>query len=228
MRVNLSLLRRYRPEMPASAEDACALLEDLGIEVKRLQRSPDGDVATLELLANRGDHHCYVGIARELGGRLERPTPAPPSSEPAPEPSAAPAVETATCLAFGIGRCTLDDANPGLLPEEWRDALALNDEHTGLLAVDAANVVGREIGQPLHVYDADRVTGPLRVRLSDEGEPADLLDSDEPVPLPAGLTVVADDEGVVAVAGVMGTRRTAVTATTRRLLVESGLFDPVA
>ncbi|MCW8221263.1 B3/B4 domain-containing protein, partial [Streptomyces griseolus] len=109
-----------------------------------------------------------------------------------------------------------------------RDALALNDEHTGLLAVDAANVVGREIGQPLHVYDADRVTGPLRVRLSDEGEPADLLDSDEPVPLPAGLTVVADDEGVVAVAGVMGTRRTAVTATTRRLLVESGLFDPVA
>lgn len=228
MRVNLSLLRRYRPEMPDSSEDACALLEDLGIEVKRLQPSPDGDVATLELLANRGDHHCYVGIARELGGRLERPTPAPPSSEPAPEPSAAPAVETATCLAFGIGRCTLADADPGRLPEEWRDALALNDEHTGLLAVDAANVVGREIGQPLHVYDADRVSGPLRVRLSDEGEPADLLDSDEPVPLPAGLTVVADDEGVVAVAGVMGTRRTAVTATTRRLLVESGLFDPVA
>ncbi|MET9810708.1 phenylalanine--tRNA ligase beta subunit-related protein [Streptomyces halstedii] len=226
--MNLSLLRRYRPEMPDSSEDACALLEDLGIEVKRLQPSPDGDVATLELLANRGDHHCYVGIARELGGRLERPTPAPPSSEPAPEPSAAPAVETATCLAFGIGRCTLADAGPGRLPEEWRDALALNDEHTGLLAVDAANVVGREIGQPLHVYDADRVSGPLRVRLSDEGEPADLLDSDEPVPLPAGLTVVADDEGVVAVAGVMGTRRTAVTATTRRLLVESGLFDPVA
>lgn len=228
MRVNLSLLRRFRPELPASARSACEVLEDLGIEVKRLQETPQGDVVTLELLANRGDHHCYLGIARELGGRFEAPTPLPAQAPLTADEAAAPVVGTPTCLAFGVARCTLADGDGARLPEEWADALRLNDEYTGLLAVDAGNVVGREIGQPLHVYDADRLAGSLRVRLSAEGETAQLLDSDAPVPIPAGLTVVADDEGIVAVAGVMGTRRTAVTESTRRLLVESALFDPVA
>ncbi|MFV2120348.1 phenylalanine--tRNA ligase beta subunit-related protein, partial [Streptomyces sp. Act-28] len=230
MRVNLSLLRRYRPELPASARSACEVLEDVGIEVKRLQETPQGDVATLELLADRGDHHCYAGIARELGGRFEVPPPLPPQEPLTPDGTTAPVVDAPTCLAFGVARCTLadGDGDGGRLPEEWAEALRLNDEHTGLLAVDAGNVVGREIGQPLHVYDADRLVGPLRVRLSEEGETARLLDGDEPVPIPAGLTVVADDEGIVAVAGVMGTRRAAVTESTRHLLVESALFDPVA
>ncbi|WP_189531515.1 phenylalanine--tRNA ligase beta subunit-related protein [Streptomyces roseolilacinus] len=226
--MSLSLLRHYRPQLPASTRSACEVLEDVGIEVKRLQETPRGEVLTLELLANRGDHHCYAGIARELGGRFEVPTPLPPQATLTADEAPAPVVDTPTCLAFGVARCTLADGDGSRLPEEWAEALRLNDEYTGLLAVDAGNTVGREIGQPLHVYDADRLVGPLRVRLSEEGETARLLDGDEPVPIPAGLTVVADDEGIVAVAGVMGTRRAAVTDSTRHLLVESALFDPVA
>ncbi|WP_030542853.1 phenylalanine--tRNA ligase beta subunit-related protein [Streptomyces albus] len=228
MRVSLALLRRHRPQLPASARSACEVLEDVGIEVKRLQETAQGDVVTLELLANRGDHHCYAGIARELGGRFEVPTPLPPLAPLTADESAAPVVDTPTCLAFGVARCALAEGDGARLPDEWADALRLNDEYTGLLPVDAGNLVGREIGQPLHVYDADRLAGPLRVRPSAEGETVLLLDADAPVAIPAGLTVVADDEGIVAVAGVMGARRAAVTESTRRLLVESALFDPVA
>ncbi|MEU2184539.1 phenylalanine--tRNA ligase beta subunit-related protein [Streptomyces thermolilacinus] len=226
--MSLSLLRGYRPELPAASRAACEVLEDVGIEVKRLQDTPRGEVLTVELLANRGDHHCYLGLARELGGRFEAPTVLPPLAPLATSDAPAPLVTTDTCLAFGVARVDLADADPARLPEEWAEALALNGEHTGLLAVDAGNVTGREIGQPVHVYDADLLSGPLRVRLSEEGETAVLLDADEPVVLPAGLTVVADDEGVVAVAGVIGARRAAVTDSTRALLVESALFDPAA
>ncbi|WP_437025633.1 phenylalanine--tRNA ligase beta subunit-related protein [Streptomyces sp. enrichment culture] len=226
--MSLPLLRRYRPELPTPARAACEVLEDVGIEVKRLQDVPEGEVLTVELLANRGDHHCYLGLARELGGRFEAPTGLPPLAPLDDAVTPPPAVGTDTCLAFGVARCDLADADPARLPEEWASALGLNEEHTGLLGVDAGNVTGRELGQPVHVYDADLLAGPPRVRLSAEGETVVLLDSDEPVRLPAGLTVVADDEGVVAVAGVMGTRRAAVTRATRRLLVESALFDPVA
>ncbi|MFJ6866189.1 phenylalanine--tRNA ligase beta subunit-related protein [Streptomyces termitum] len=226
--MSLPLLRGYRPELPASSRAACEVLEDVGIEVKRHQDTPRGEVLTVELLANRGDHHCYLGLARELGGRFEAPTPLPPLAPLTAADGPAPLVTTDTCLAFGVARVDLADADPARLPEAWAEALELNGEHTGLLAVDAGNVTGRELGQPVHVYDADLLSGPLRVRLSEEGESVVLLDSAEPVALPAGLTVVADDEGVVAVAGVIGARRAAVTETTRALLVESALFDPAA
>ncbi|MCE7082636.1 phenylalanine--tRNA ligase beta subunit-related protein [Streptomyces sp. ST2-7A] len=228
MRVNLSLLRRHRPELPTSTRSVCEVLEDLGLEVKRLQETSLGEVVTLELLANRGDHHCYTGIARELGGRFEVPTPLPATAPLTTDEDTKVVVDTPACLAFGVARCTLARGAGARLPEEWEDALRLNDEYTGFLPVDVGNVVGRELGQPVHVHDADQLVGSLRVRPAMEGETAHLLDSPTPTPIPAGLTVVADEEGIVAVAGVMGTRRTAVTASTRHLLIESALYDPAS
>ena len=69
MKVSVDVLRRYTA-LPVDAAELKALLEDVGLEVKRTDVHPHaGTVLTLELLANRGDHHAYEGIAREISGR---------------------------------------------------------------------------------------------------------------------------------------------------------------
>jgi phenylalanyl-tRNA synthetase beta chain len=55
--------------MPAPPREARELLDDVGIEVKSVETSSLGTVFNVELLANRGDHYCYQGVAREVAGR---------------------------------------------------------------------------------------------------------------------------------------------------------------
>jgi phenylalanyl-tRNA synthetase beta chain len=74
MKIHVDVLRRYTA-LPDSLRQVRLLLDDLGLEVKRL--NVDGHL-TLELLANRGDHHCYEGLAREITGRTGEALTTPP------------------------------------------------------------------------------------------------------------------------------------------------------
>ena len=68
MKIAANLLRRWTA-LPTDDRELRRLLDDLGLEVKRAEPHPTlGTVFTLELLANRGDHHCYAGLAREITG----------------------------------------------------------------------------------------------------------------------------------------------------------------
>ncbi len=93
--------------------------------------------------------------------------------------------------------------------------------------VDAANIVMFDTGQPLHVFDADKVVGGIVVRAARAGEKITLLDGKE-VALAPHDHVVADDEGPLAIAGVKGGKRAEVTTATRNLLIESANFNPTA
>ena len=66
MRITADVLRRF-VKLPEEGRAIRMLLDDIGIEVKR--HDVERDAFTVELLANRGDHHCYVGLAREVNGR---------------------------------------------------------------------------------------------------------------------------------------------------------------
>ena len=69
MNISRQVLQRYI-ELPESDRALRSLLDDIGIEVKRVNQTEAGDsVFGLELLANRGDHYCYAGIARAISGR---------------------------------------------------------------------------------------------------------------------------------------------------------------
>ena len=72
MRFLLEHLRTHI-DMPESAREARELLDDVGIEVKSVETSSAGTVFNCELLANRGDHYCYEGVAREVSGRTGDP-----------------------------------------------------------------------------------------------------------------------------------------------------------
>ncbi len=92
--------------------------------------------------------------------------------------------------------------------------------------VDATNYILHELGQPLHAFDLDTLRGgALVVRRAEAGETITTLDDVERK-LTTGMLVIADGEGPVAVAGVMGGADSEVSSATTRVLLECAYFDP--
>ena len=92
--------------------------------------------------------------------------------------------------------------------------------------VDVTNYISNEHGRPLHVYDADKLTGAIRARLGKAGETFLGLDGKEHA-VDETMCVIADDNGVLGLGGIMGGEASGCTDATRNVLVESAWFDPV-
>ena len=224
MKIALDVLKGYiaLPEDPLEIRD---LLDDVGIEVKK--DLGDGRFA-LELLANRGDHHCYGGIATEISGRIGQPVQLPPCHELSIGESPWPVrVESDLCLVYTLTLLHASDAAQPLNPDSTAP-LAAADLQSVHAAVDATNLANLELGQPTHAFDADSVDGPIVIRTSHAGEKAWPLFLEEPVELPSGTLVIVDDTKVLAIAGVIGCEESKTTEHTTRMLLESATFDPVA
>jgi phenylalanyl-tRNA synthetase beta chain len=95
------------------------------------------------------------------------------------------------------------------------------------LPVDVTNYVMLELGQPIHGYDLATVQGGLTVRRAAPGEQLETLDGQVRTLHPEDL-VIADEQGAVGIAGVMGGARTEMGAGTTDVLVEAATFDPVS
>lgn len=94
--------------------------------------------------------------------------------------------------------------------------------------VDATNYVMLETGQPLHAFDLSTLRGGvIAARRARAGEKIVTLDGEERT-IPEGSLVIADAEGPVAIAGVMGGQNTEVTLATRDILLESAWFSPLS
>ncbi len=91
--------------------------------------------------------------------------------------------------------------------------------------VDVTNYVMLELGQPLHAFDLDTLAEGIVVRLAEAGESLALLDG-QTIDLDAGTLVIADHNGPVAMAGIMGGQPTAVSAETTNIFLEAAFFTP--
>ncbi|MEO8201059.1 MAG: phenylalanine--tRNA ligase subunit beta [Gemmatimonadota bacterium] len=92
--------------------------------------------------------------------------------------------------------------------------------------VDATNYVMFELNQPMHPYDVARLTGPeIIVRRANAGETLVTLDGVSRTLTPE-MIVIADQGGVVGVAGVMGAQHVEVSPSTRDVFLECAWFDP--
>lgn len=222
MRIHVDVLRRY-VALPPELGQVRALLDDLGLEVKRLD---PGGAMTLELLANRGDHHSYEGLAREVSGRtgaaVHQPEVAALELGPSPWP-----LRCETPYGLVYTATLLERVGEGALPPEVLAPLEAAGIKSLLPPVDATNLSNLELGQPTHVFDADTLVGAVAVRLSRAGERAWPLFAQGAVELPAGTLVIADDVKILAIAGVIGCEESKTTERTRRILLESATFDPV-
>ncbi|WP_375621986.1 MULTISPECIES: phenylalanine--tRNA ligase subunit beta [unclassified Bartonella] len=90
--------------------------------------------------------------------------------------------------------------------------------------VDMTNYISFDLGRPLHVFDADKIKGNLCVRCAHEGEQLQALNG-KIYHLGVQNCVIADDEGVVSIAGIMGGERTSCDEKTHRVIIESALWD---
>lgn len=95
------------------------------------------------------------------------------------------------------------------------------------LIVDTTNYVMFELGQPLHGYDLDTLTGGIVIRRATEGEKITTLD-DQVRTLSAEDLLITDGSGPIGLAGVMGGATTEITDATQNVLIEAANFDPIS
>ena len=95
------------------------------------------------------------------------------------------------------------------------------------LTVDITNYVMLELGQPLHAYDLDKLSGGITVRRARAGESIKTLDGQIRTLHEEDL-LITDDSGPIGIAGVMGGESTEVSETTTRVIIEAARFDPVS
>jgi len=184
-------------------------------------------ILDLKITPNRADCFAVVGVARDLaatsGLPFREPTiPAVPAQSGAlvpvhvDDPAGSPVF-----VIRAVRGIRADARSPYWLRERLRRS-GLRSIHP---VVDITNLVMLELGQPLHAYDLDRLSGSIVVRRGRPAEPVALL-TGEDVRLDPDFLVIADDSGAIGVAGIMGGSTTAVSAGTVNILLESAFFTP--
>lgn len=189
-------------------------------------------ILDISVTPNRPDALGHVGLAREAAALLELSWGFPPPDAPA-RFTAGSNIDKLTsvviedlerCPAYGAAMVLEVRVGPSPL---W---LAYRLESLGIRSisnvVDITNLVMLEFGQPIHAFDFDLLRGgKIIVRRAREGEKLRTLDSVERA-LSTDDLVIADGEGAVALAGVMGGEGSEIRAATSRVLIECAYFAP--
>ena len=183
-------------------------------------------VLELGLTPNRGDCLGVRGIARELAALTQTVLrPLPSLSFHITEPATALHIDDGVGCPRYAGRII---RNVRLAPSP--DWLRIRLESVGLRCinnvVDITNFILWDLNQPLHAFDLARLELPIRVRRAHPGEILRTLDGVERI-LDEEMTVIADQQQALALAGIMGGESSGVTAQTTDILLESAYFDPI-
>lgn len=188
---------------------------------------PSDPVFDVSITPNRGDCMSVYGIARDLAaaglGTLKTPK------------------HNVTVCAFksdvklsneateiGAPFFTLREirgVKNGASPKWMQDRLTAVGLRPISALVDVTNYFNITFGRPLHVFDADKVKGQITVRSARDGEKLTALDGKE-YTLSDGMVVIADENGVESIAGIMGGEASGCEESTTRVLLESAYFTP--
>jgi phenylalanyl-tRNA synthetase beta chain len=214
-------------------EDASGLLilspeANIGARISDL--FPGDTILDVEITPNRGDLLSHFGLAREIAALTNKKTVGQAYGLPA---GGAPALQKKGVTISAARECPffsarkIDHVKVGPSPQWLRAKI----ESVGIRSinniVDISNFVMLELGQPTHAFDADKLKGEINVRLACDGERFLALDGKTYSLKPDNL-VVADQERVVGIAGVMGGEETGVSESTKNILLESAYFLPAS
>jgi phenylalanyl-tRNA synthetase beta chain len=191
----------------------------------------DDPVVEINLTPNRPDCTAIHGIARDLAatglGDLKRPPLPPVRGEgdcPVPVTLDFEAPDAGLCPYFTLRlvRGVKNGPSPDWMQARLR-ALGLRPINA---LVDITNYLTFDRGRPLHVFDAAKVAGGLVVRRARDGESLKALDG-KTYALTGDTVVIADDNGVESIGGIIGGEASGCDAATTDVLIESALWDPV-
>jgi phenylalanyl-tRNA synthetase beta chain len=187
----------------------------------------DDPIIEIGVTPNRGDALAVRGIARDLaaaGLGVLKPRDEPPAFRGFA--SIAWKNEYPAACPWIMGRLISKVSN-GASPEWLRRRLVAVGLRPINALVDVTNFFALDLGRPLHVFDANLISGgTLTVRKGRHDEPFIGLDGHR-YDIDDGDIVIADASGVISLGGIMGGKSTGVTEKTTNVFVECALFDPV-
>ncbi|KMK68416.1 phenylalanine--tRNA ligase subunit beta [Puniceibacterium sp. IMCC21224] len=186
-------------------------------------------VIEIAITPNRPDALGVRGIARDLAardiGQLKSKGNAPvQGSFDCPISVTIDADTLEACPVF-YGRVIRGVTN-GPSPEWLQDLLRAIGLRPISFLVDVTNFFTYDRNRPLHVFDADKVQGGLRVHRALGGETMVGLD-EKTYTFDPGMTLISDDAGVESIGGVMGGLATGVTPATTNVFIEAAYFDTI-
>lgn len=205
-------------ELDADATVGAPVAEHLALEDSTL---------VLELTPNRGDCLSILGLARETAAIYGLPF-RRPAIKPAVVTSGrklSVKIDDRKDCAHYAGRWIEGIDNHARTPDWMRERLRRSGHRCIHPVVDVTNYVLLELGQPMHAFDATKVSGAIRVRRAKAGETLELLNESTPS-FTTGDLLIADDTRALALAGVMGGNPSGVTSDTRDIFLESAVFNP--
>ncbi len=186
-------------------------------------------ILTIELTPNRGDCLSLHGLARDIAaifGKHFKAKAIPVVAASHKEMFPVVVSDTCACPHY-VGRVIkqVDLSRPSPL---WiQERLRRSGIRSIDAVVDVTNYVMLELGQPLHAFDFAQLKGKIEVRHAKANEALTLLNGDE-IKLNDDVLVIADEQRVLAMAGIMGGEESGVSLQTNTLFLESAFFDPVA
>lgn len=229
MLVSYNKLQTYFSDPLPKPEELKDVLTRRAFEVEEIHEKNGDTLIDIDVLPNRA-HDClsHRGIAKEIAvltGLSYNDPEVSVVSEESPATVDIDVRESALCRRY-IGR-VVERVTIAPTPEEGKAFLENRGERPISNIVDATNVTLFDTGQPLHAFDADNVDGGIVVRLAEAGECMTTLDGKE-LKLSEEDLVIADQRGVLALAGVKGGMKAIVDEGTTRIILESANFDPAS
>ncbi len=197
----------------------------------------DDWILDVSVTPNRGDLLSILGLAREAhalvpGSALRFPeVPAPQGASEWTESFESVSIDTPACLEYALGFIEGATAAPSPMREQVR--LIVSGMRPIDNIVDATNLAMLFWGQPLHAFDFDRLPcgaggkKEITVRCARDGERIATLDGKERVCVESDLLITSAGEAV-AIAGVMGGLDSEIHPGTKRIALESAIFDPAS
>lgn len=207
-------------ELPQDAPIGKNLREYLHLEDKSIE---------ISLTPNRADCLSIAGVAREIAAMnklainrphftLVKPTISDKIQIELSAPEACPRY-----LARMVKDIDVKATSPMWMQEKLRRCGIRSIDPV----VDVTNYVLLELGQPMHAFDADKVSGAIQVRMAKEGETLILLDGTT-AKLQSNTLLIADQQGPLAMAGIFGGQASGVSENTKNVILEAAFFAPLA
>ncbi len=188
----------------------------------------DDEIIEIDLTPNRGDCLSILGVARDVAaitGQEVKAFEAPVAVVENTLTKAVTIENTQDCPKY-LGR-VIEGVNQKAETPLWMcERLRRSGIRPHGILVDITNYVLLEIGQPLHAFDFAKVTGDIQVRRAKEGEKITLINEDV-IALKNDTLVIADDQKVLAIAGIMGGLESACNDDTTTVFLESAWFNPI-
>jgi phenylalanyl-tRNA synthetase beta chain len=227
MKISYNWLQTYFKDPLPAPKELADLITFHAFEIESVEEAGSDTVLDIKVLPDRAHYAlAHRGIAYEVAAisnipwhEKERINEEITSSKKV----SVSVIDNNLCVRY-VSRF-IENVKVGTSPDwlkQWLEAVGQRSINT---IVDATNFVMLDMGQPLHAFDADKVKGGITVRLAREIEKITTLDGKE-VQLDSNILVIADDDGPLAIAGVKGGARAAVTESTKNIILESASFNP--